>query len=261
MATVEGGVRTVEVTFDPKKHTWNLHLHALIDAPFLHHYPNAEIKYVPGHWDRGELSYYRTAIKKIRGKGYRPLAEAGESQVGEFIPGHWEKVAEHMGLARAWTLATQKQPRLRRELDIDNPSDWNFIDIRVADKGGIAEVAKYITKQCDILAAGPDRLMEFVEAFKGARLMQGFGSLRGVKVAASGHVDEIVDEIDAVILETTPGESPTKGQCPNPDCPNPASNDWEFICRGLPDITLAFEKLWDAPTGQYRIIIGVPDDS
>lgn len=55
---------------------------------------------------------------------------------------------------------------------------------RVRTNGGIARyVAKYVTKQFDgSVFHHPDRLIEAIQAFKGARLMSTFGAWRGVKL-------------------------------------------------------------------------------
>lgn len=66
---------------------------------------------------------------------------------------------------------------------------------RVRSSGGIARyVAKYVTKQFDhSVFSDPDRLIEAVQAFKGARLMSTFGAWRGVELQGE---DEAFDKAE-----------------------------------------------------------------
>jgi len=212
MKGVRGGVRTIEVTRNKKNGTWHLHIHALLDGPFLRHYEADEIK-----------------------------------RVGSC----WEVVEHHLGLARAWTMACQLQPALRRVLDIENPNDLYFIDIRRADKGAVDEVTKYITKQSEIVLAGASALMDFVAAMRGVHLIKTFGSLYNVVDIDSrtGRVD-LFDDLDHVPVEKT-----ADGHCPHEGCLAPGVQDWEYVCRGLPETSLTVNTEWVGRVGLYRVKI------
>ena len=136
-------MRSVEVTWRGLK-GWNLHLHALVDTPWVAHYPQTDIKRVGGSW---------VVVKK------------------------------HPGLAREFTIACQKFPELRSprlDFDRDNPDHWYFVDLRRADGGAVAEVVKYIAKGSEIVEGGAGALVDFLMATKNRRMIQGFGSLYNV---------------------------------------------------------------------------------
>jgi len=140
---VRGGLRSIETTYG--RNGWNLHLHALMDGPWLAQYPQMDIK-----------------------------------RVGD----RWSVVKKHPGLAREFTEVCQKYPELRSprlDFDLDNPDHWYFIDIRQADSyGAVAEVVKYIAKGSEIVKGGPAAVVAFLKAIKGRRMIQPFGSLYGV---------------------------------------------------------------------------------
>ena len=157
LENVAGGVRSVETTWRGAK-GWNLHLHALVDSPWIAHYTCWDIK-----------------------------------RVGE----RWVVDKKHEGLARAFTVACQKYPELsfgtlRPELgkfDADNPNHWYYVELRRADSGAVAEVVKYIAKGSEIVAGGSGALVDFLAAIKGRRMIQPFGSLYDVDLDDSEDED------------------------------------------------------------------------
>jgi len=152
---VKGGARTIETTYTDRG-GWHLHIHALVDSPWIAHYPQWDIE------------------RKC---------------------GSWKVTKKHPGLARSWAQVCQNYPELqspRPDFDVDNPDHWYFVDMRVADDGAVAEIVKYITKQSDVLMGGPGAVLAFVEAFKGVHLIQVFGSLYGLDVdSKAGTVDTL----------------------------------------------------------------------
>jgi len=151
---VRGGVRSVETTLG--RNGWNLHVHALVDSPWIAQYPQWDIK---------------------RGNGC------------------WLVVKKHPGLARRFTIACQKFPELRSprlDFDRDNPDHWYFVDLRRADSGAVAEVVKYIAKGSEVVGGGPSAVVAFLGAIKGRKMIQPFGSLYDVDLEG----EELADEFD-----------------------------------------------------------------
>jgi len=230
---VRGGVRSIETTLNPRNGSWHLHAHVLIDSPFIPHYPQTDFKYVGCSWRVTKELKCRTDIERV---------------------GPWEVVKVHGGLAREWTAVCQNFPELkspRSDFDIDNPDYWYFVDIRKADLNVAAEAVKYIAKGSQIVAAGAGALVEFLMAIKGRRMIQAFGSLESLHIdAKKGIVDEFGEEIR--------DGRPLAGCCPwpEPECPDRAAQDWEFLCRGELESSLGVTHEFDADTGSYRVIVG-----
>lgn len=210
---VKGGVRSLEVTY--RGHVgkgWNLHCHALVDSPWMAQYPQTDIKRQSGRW---------------------------------------VVVKTHPGLAPEFTAVCQnfaelKSPRL--DFDLDNPDHWYFVDLKRANSSVVPEIAKYLTKGSDIVAAGAEPVMTFLAAVKGVRMLQPWGSLYDVEVD-SKHGGLTLDGDDD-------GELPDpefKGHCPNPNCPEPSAMEWEFVSGGVPD---GVGLKLDRKTGLYRIVEG-----
>jgi len=230
---VRGGVRSIETTRNPRYGSWHLHAHVLVDSPFISQYPKTDLKYVGRSW--------RVVNRRKRRTNIEPV-------------GPWEVVKVHQGLAREWTAVCQNFPELkspRSDFDLDNPDHWYFVDIRKADLNVAAEVAKYIAKGSQIVSAGAGALVEFLMAIKGRRMIQAFGSLEHVHIdAKKGIIDGFGEEIR--------DDRPLAGQCPwpEPECPDRASGEWEFICRGELESTLGVTHEFDADTGSYRVVVG-----
>lgn len=276
MAEVKGGIRGLEVTYRGER-GWNLHAHVLLDAPWIAHYPQTDIR-----WD---------------GEG-------------------WQIDKVHGGLAREFTAVCQNFPELRSEgLDLDDASQWYFVDLRRAGRDAAGEVAKYVTKGADLVLAGAGPVVEFLEAFQSVRVMQPFGSFYrhwkavsdgNVAVAvemdvASGGQTDSLEEWEAGQVQEgnyreaecgfkaplcdvglqghflAPGdgadlqaEGPEQfaepvpdgqlafpGMCPWPDCEDRANTTWERIRKGVPDSTLGVQLEFDLETRSYRVLVGV----
>lgn len=158
LKNVVGGVRSVETTWRGDK-GWNLHLHALVDSPWIAHYSCWDIKRVGSCW----------VVEK-----------------------------KHEGLSRAFTVACQKYRELSfaslrpelGEFKPDNPEHWYFVELRRADSGAVAEIVKYIAKGSEIVAGGAGALVDFLMAIKGRRMIQAFGSLYAVDLDDGEKDDE-----------------------------------------------------------------------
>ena len=210
-ARVRGGFRALETTVNEESGQWHAHAHELLDGEFIPQWQCTDIVWRDGHW----------VIKQ-----------------------------EHPGLARLWTMECQgmrrqegkrvpRYPTLyRKGIDLDCPEDWNYVGIKVADYGAIAEIAKYVAKGDEVVSAGPRKIVEYLMARRGKRMLQGFGSMYKVML-----LDEEGEE-DAYEAPTAPGE------CPYSDCPEPQSPIWEFVCTGPPD---GWEPMRDNRTGRYRL--------
>ncbi len=221
-AHCRGGFRALETTVNKADGRWNAHAHELLDCDFIAQYPMTDIAW---RWDR-------------------------DSENGRILKtGHWVVKQEHPGLARLWTMECQgmrrqadgkRVPRYpllyRKGINLDCPEDWFLVNIKAADYGAISEIAKYVAKGDEIVQAGPVKIMEYLQAIQGKRMLQGFGSLYNVSLKE--------EEEDVFEAPTAPGE------CPYPDCPDPREPVWEFVCSGPPDDWVATR---DNRTGRYRL--------
>ena len=206
-----GGFRALETTVSKADGRWNAHAHELLDGDFIAQYPMTDIVRRAGQW----------VVKQ-----------------------------EHPGLARLWTMECQgmrrqdgksvpRYPTLwRKGINVDCPEDWYLVNIKAADYGAISEIAKYVAKGDEIVQAGPGKVVEYLMARRGKRMLQGFGSM--YKVAFI----EDEDEDEAYEVPTAPGE------CPYEDCPEPRQPAWVFVCTGPPD---GWESTRDNRTGRYRL--------
>ena len=201
-----GGFRAREATISKQHGNWNVHAHELVDSGWVAPNPFWDIRYIPF-----------------------------KSRAG----GKWKVVKKHAGLAREFTLLCQSYGVLkspREDFDIDNPEHWYFINLKVADRGSVKELAKYATKGSEVVAAGPRKIVDYMLGSRGQRLVQGFGSLYNMKV------DEPDDRPAEADLEEwwlnggeDQGKPEAKGECPHPDCPDSGHPSYAFIQYGVPD--------------------------
>lgn len=225
---VNGGVVSFEVTYSPRK-GWHPHAHAFMDADYIHRWPYWEIR-------RSER------------------------------PGRvWDVVAKHPGMAREWTKVcnstkkdgTPRYPMLSKPgLDLDDPNDWYYIDIRKADDGAVEEVIKYVVKGDSLVREGFDIISEYLDGVKGLRGVQTFGSLYDVKVDGATGEEKSDDEHDPPAR---------KGECPWQDCPDPGKPEWKFVCYGVlelgpEDDGLEVHLAYSKATGSSRLSRGPPVD-
>jgi hypothetical protein len=193
-AWIQGGVYSLETTYNRAERSWHIHVHILADVSYPLPTKNDKIKIAGRNMMRFTVLKRRLEYDWLRlwkpsmGKKVRTDANAqrraGEEyqfeqwlamteahRVREFRPGlGWQPIE---GLSK-------KALQARRE--------WNrefrrTVDIRpVMDRDGAArEVLKYITKSADFCDL-PEAVEPFVNAVKGARLIQTFGSWYGVKL-------------------------------------------------------------------------------
>jgi hypothetical protein len=222
-----GGFRAREATVSERHGNWNVHAHELVDSGWVAPNPVWDITFLPF-----------------------------KSRAG----GKWKIVKKHAGLAREFTLLCQSYALLkspREDFDIDNPEHWYFVNLKVANRGSVKELAKYATKGAEVVAAGPGKIVDYMLGSKGQRLVQGFGSLYGMKV------DEPDDRPAEADLEEwwekggdDQGKPEAKGECPNPDCPNPGHPTYKFIQYGVPDGYEVGER--DKRTGSCVLHDAVP---
>ena len=213
-ARCRGGFRALETTIG-RDGRWNAHAHELLDGQFIAQFPMTDI-----------------------------VRRAGQ----------WQVKQEHPGLARLWTMECQGKRRqdgkrvpryptlYRKSINVDCPEDWYLVNIKAADYGAISEIAKYVAKGDEIVSAGAGKVVDYLMARAGRRMLQGFGSM--YKVALLEEEEEEEEEEDAFAAPTAPGE------CPYSDCPEPNSPIWEYICNGPLE---GWEKERDNRTGLYRL--------
>ena len=208
---VRGGFRALETTIS-KDGKWNAHSHELLDADYLPIYPMTDI-----------------ALRA----------------------GRWVVLNEHPGLMRLWTMECQstrkengrwipRYPTLYRQgINVDCPEHWYIVNIKQADYGGIKEIAKYIAKSDAIVSGGVSRMIEYLLARRGRRMLQGFGSMYKVNL---NDLDD--DESEAPVAPS---------ECPFTNCPDPAAPNWQFLAYGPLD---GWEKSdRDPRTGRYRLTL------
>jgi hypothetical protein len=215
LGNITGGVRSFEVP-PSQLGGWFVHIHALLNGGWMPHY------------DMWDIVWTGT---------------------------HWKVVKKHKGLARLWTEVCQKFSELcslREDFNIRNPDHWYFVDLKRADSGAAAEVAKYIAKGSEVVAAGAGALWEWLQAVKGRRMIQGFGSLYNVVDADMRLSDDADLEPDSV--------ERAAGVCPYDDCPNRHGGKMTFISYDIPVTTLDVIKERDAYSGTYRVYFKVPDE-
>jgi Replication protein/Transposase zinc-binding domain len=197
---LQGGVYSLETTYNRTEKTWHLHVHILADA--CSPLPSKQEKITLA----GQRVYAFTAIKlklefdwlRLWGKGWGKQAgktagkmrkegdaydfeswvEAGRgARIKEFRSGSYQPIEglsqKAIGLRTAW-----------------NRENRRVIDIRsVTDREGAAyEVLKYLTKVADFSDV-PEAVEAFANAVKGARLIQTFGTWYGVKLDTSTDFD------------------------------------------------------------------------
>jgi len=201
-----GGIRALEVT--KGDNGWNLHAHEGVDADWAAHYPQWDI--TPRYGAKGQ-----------------------------WLKRPWAVNEKHPGLAREFTrqcqrFASLKSPRL--DFDLDNPTHWYFVDLRVAYAGIASELAKYVVKGSQVVGAGPRAVVEYLMATRSHRLIQPFGSLYGEPL-----------ENDAEPVSEEPARD---GECPYNDCPEPGHPGWLYLGRQMP---LGAKLEYNRETGTSRI--------
>ena len=69
---------------------------------------------------------------------------------------------------------------------MDCPEDWYLVNIRTSDYGAVSEIAKYVAKVDEILSADPVKVVTYLMARRGKRMLQGFGSMYKVMLLDDG---------------------------------------------------------------------------
>jgi len=186
---IRGGVYSLETTYNRRERTWHIHAHILADVASPLPDKTVKVKLA------GETRHAFTALKlraefdwlrlwgcawgKAVRKDARQSVKDGETWTFE----------EWVRLGREHALKRGRYPiEGLSAMEIQRRTKWNaenrrIIDLRpVVDRDGAArEVLKYITKAADFCDI-PEAVEPFVNATRGARLIQTFGSWYGVKL-------------------------------------------------------------------------------
>jgi hypothetical protein len=190
---IQGGVYSLETTYNRTERTWHLHVHILADVSSG--LPTKAEKTVLA----GQRVFAFTAIKlklefdwlRLWGKAWGKMAGASATRMrreGEIytfnewvIASRAARLKEYRGAGYVPIEGLSAEECVRR-------TEWNrenrrVIDLRpVSDRDGAAkEVLKYLTKIADF-GDVPEAVEAFANAVRGARLIQTFGSWYGVNL-------------------------------------------------------------------------------
>ncbi|HEX3892859.1 MAG TPA: protein rep [Terracidiphilus sp.] len=190
----KGGVYSLETTYNRREKTWHLHVHILADADCP----------LPSKSERRTLAGNRLyAFTKLKlelefdwlrlwtGDWSKPcrmdsgqMRHAGD--VYQFEQWYRGTLANKV---REWDYFTKSYKRAAglSDAEFEARTEWNrrnrrMVHIRPVDDRdkAAAEVLKYITKGAQF-SDSPDAIEEFMDAVKGARLIQTFGTWYGAK--------------------------------------------------------------------------------
>ena len=206
-----GGFRALETTVSKKHGDWNIHCHQLVDSGWVTPFPV---------WD----------IKRVNGR--------------------WKVERKHLGLAREFTELCQKHGVLKSErpdFNLNNPDHWYFINLKVANKGAVKEIGKYIAKGAEVVAAGAGKVVDYMVGAKNKRLIQGFGTLYGMNVTKPENLPSAADLEDWWLSDEQGPKPEAPGECPYENCPSPHVAEWDFVGFGPPVGPVAR----DARTGAF----------
>jgi hypothetical protein len=190
---IRGGVYSLETTFNRQERTWHVHVHILVDlvAPL----PQKSDKVTV----RGQTLCRFTVMKRRlefdwlrlwnRSWGRRPRRDCSQM----VRAGDEHEFGEWFELSQRHSIRVRVGGRLLVRPDLTPKAiqlafEWNRENRRVVhlkpvtDREGAArEVLKYITK-VSMFSDLPEAVEPFVNAVRGARLIQTFGSWYGVKL-------------------------------------------------------------------------------
>ena len=196
-----GGVYSIETTYNRNERTWHIHAHILADLSAA--LPNKTEKTVLA----GSRVFAFTAMKlklefdwlrlqgtqwgkKRRSNACDRMIENGEIYTFE----KWVRTGREMALREyrdgCYRPIEGLSERARELRTAWNRENRRVIDLRpVVDRDGAArEVLKYLTKSADF-AEIPDAVEMFMNAVRGARLIQTFGTWYGVKLDDATNFD------------------------------------------------------------------------
>lgn len=208
---IDGGVYSIECTFNRKEKSWHLHAHALVN--FSTQLPSADEKVdffgertslftrLKWEWEFDWLNLTRDAWIKApkvktpkRRNDLRRWRLAWDNYRDEFRNWVMAKRQHSTKWAKVWNPRRRKYEGLRSDLSerelkrFKTMERWNakhtrLIDIRpVRDRdGAVAEVLKYLTKSAQF-SDMPEAVEEFSQAVAGARMIQTFGSWYGFEI-------------------------------------------------------------------------------
>jgi hypothetical protein len=197
---IRGGVYSLETTYNRAQKTWHLHCHILADV----------CSPLPSKKEKTTLAGERvcsfTAIKlklefdwlRLWGTGWGkkprkdadPMKKNGETFTFE----SWVRQGREMSLKERRGGSFQPVEGIS-ESERARRTEWNRANRRVVDvrpvtnrDGAAREVLKYITK-CADFSDLPEAVEPFMNAVKGARLIQTFGTWYGVNLDTSTDFD------------------------------------------------------------------------
>lgn len=207
---IEGGIYSIETTYNRKERTWHLHAHLLVslsrplpkkDDPMVDFYGKKVLPFTQLKWrlEFAWLNLSRDRWAKMPNvdqpkKGLTKWLRAWENYRAAFQVWTLERRDHETKWAKVWNPHKRRYDALRpdltpaelkrfRELERWNAKNTRLIHIEpVRDRdGAVVEVLKYITKSAQF-SDQPEAVEQFSAAVTGARLVQTFGSWYGFAI-------------------------------------------------------------------------------
>lgn len=210
---IDGGVYSVECTFNRKEKTWHLHAHALVNFSSELPHVDQKVDYFGQrvslftrikwewefdwlNWSKDKWADYVPKVKMPARRKARALwRRAWDHWRDDFRNWTLEKRTHSIKWAKHWNPERRKYdpgPRADltpaelakyKQLERWNARHTRLIDIRpVRDRdGAVAEVLKYLTKAANF-SDMPEAVEEFSRAVAGCRMIQTFGSWYGFEL-------------------------------------------------------------------------------
>ena len=201
---IQGGVYSIETTYNRSEQTWHIHAHILADA--IASLPLAAQKidlfgrqvyafnYIKWRMEFDWLRLWRGDCGKSPTRGSAHMDIDGDRWDFErWVKRGWDMATKERRGGHTVPIAGLSTAEFRRR------TEWNakyrrVIDVRPVDDRDKAakEVLKYITKSADF-SDRPEAVEVFCDAVKGARLIQTFGSWYGANFDADFDPEHMSD--------------------------------------------------------------------
>lgn len=201
---IQGGVYSLETTYNRREKTWHIHVHILADlaSPLPPKTDKVELagmrmtrfRAIKLRLEFGWLRLWRRTWGTKPRTDCAPMVRMGD----EYRFEEWVRVG-HTMRRKEWRDGQRVERIFASPAEAQMCFDWNcenriVVDVKpVDDRERVAyEVLKYITKSGDF-ADLPEAVEPFCDAVRGARLIQTFGSWYGVKLDDAPNPEHLED--------------------------------------------------------------------